>query len=93
MTKVDFDVAMLLKALPAHLPISDAFEKADPQKRNRWRRSQREHMSGWFAQQTSLGSGAFSRTKPNRSARTTYQRLIHPKGIVWIAGSSDLSVG
>ncbi|MSS84773.1 hypothetical protein FYJ24_08355 [Actinomycetaceae bacterium WB03_NA08] len=85
---IDFDVrefARLLSTLPAHLPISDAMEQADPQKKGRWWSSQREHMSSWFDSQATTGSGSFTRQKPNMSARTTYNMLQHPEGLVWIA--------
>lgn len=88
MEDIDFDVvqfARLLSQLPAHLPISDEMELADPQKQGRWWSSQREHMSDWFASQATTGSGAFTRSRPNRSAKTTYNRLAHPEGVVWIA--------
>lgn len=84
----DIDVrrfARLLAGLPEHLPISDAMEHADPQKKGRWWSSQREHMSTWFASQATTGSGAFTRQAPNRSAKTTYNRLQHPEGLMWIA--------
>lgn len=86
--QIDFDVrdfAKLLASLSSHLPISDAMEEADPQKKGRWWASQREHMSSWFDAQASTGSGAFTRQRPNLSARTTYNRLQHPEGLVWIA--------
>lgn len=88
MSSIDFDVrefAQLLSTLPAHLPLSDAMEQADPQKTRRWWSSQREHMSVWFDSQATTGSGSFTRQKPNRSARATYNRLQHPEGLVWIA--------
>lgn len=84
----DFDVqdfSDLLRTLPKHLPISDAFEVADPQKQGHWWTSQREHMSEWFAVQATTGEGSFTRNQGNRSARRTYQRLGHAEGLVWIA--------
>ncbi|MEW6859872.1 hypothetical protein [Trueperella pyogenes] len=88
MSGIDFNVrefARLLGRLPDHLPISDAMEQADPQKKGRWWSSQREHMTSWFASQATTGSGSFTREVPNRSARTTYNRLQHPEGLIWIA--------
>lgn len=84
----DVDVmqfADLLNRLPAHLPISDAMERADPQKTGRWWTCQREHMVGWFRAQATTGAGAFTRAEPNRSAKTTYNRLQCAEGLVWIA--------
>lgn len=84
----DIDVhqfAKLLARLPERLVISDAMEQADPQKKGRWWSSQREHMSAWFASQATTGSGTFTRQAPNLSAKTAYNRLQHPEGLVWIA--------
>lgn len=88
MDEVDFDVeqfAHLLETLPQHMPISDAVEQADPQKKGRWWSSQREHMSVWFRSQVADGSGGFTRATANRSAKLTYNRLLHPEGLLWIA--------
>ena len=90
----DLDVrefAKKLRRLPEHLPISDALEEQDPQKSGHWWNSQREHMSKWFDSQATTGSGAFSRQRPNRSARTTYNRLQHAEGIIWIAEALGVS--
>jgi hypothetical protein len=75
----------ILQTCEPHLPISDAFEEADPQKQGRWWSSQKEHMVVWFASQNSLGSGGFTRNTANDSARTTYQRLQTAEGLLWIA--------
>ncbi len=51
---IDIDVrrfAKLLAKLDEHLPISGATEQADLKKNGRWRSSQREQMSNWFASQ------------------------------------------
>ncbi len=78
MSTMDIDVLVfsrLLESLPDHLPISDKFEQADPQKTKLWWSSQREHMGTWFASQPSRTK----RRSPNWSAKTTYQRLGHPE--------------
>jgi len=43
------------------------------------------HMVSWFSGQLSLGSGDYSRSRPNHSARVTYGRLLNPYSLVWIA--------
>lgn len=75
----------VLRSLALHLPISDRFERDQPQLRGSWWTSQQEHMISWFGGQNSLGSGAFSRSAPNISARTTYNRLLSPPAFVWMA--------
>lgn len=87
MSDKDFDVhrfARLLARLPAHLEISDSMEQTAPQENRRWS-SQREHMTGWFRSQATTGSGAYSRQRPNHSAKTTYNRLQSAEGMIWIA--------
>ncbi|MDR6891537.1 hypothetical protein [Falsarthrobacter nasiphocae] len=42
-------------------------------------------MTSWFRSQATTGSGSFTRATPNRSAKTTYNRLQSPEGLVWIA--------
>ncbi|MBS1673949.1 MAG: hypothetical protein JSS74_08295 [Actinobacteria bacterium] len=79
------EFARLLETLEPHLPISDAFEKDVPQRQGTWWSSQREHMVHWFTAQASLGSGAYTRSQPNFSARTTYNRLLAPAALLWIA--------
>ena len=43
------------------------------------------HMVSWFSGQLSLGSGDYSRSRPNHSALVTYGRLLNPYSLVWIA--------
>lgn len=47
----------------------------------------RLHMVTWFACQLSLGSGKYSRSRPNHSAKTTYGRLLNPFSLLWIAAA------
>ncbi len=87
MTTTDFDVrdfARILRGLPESLPISTAFEDADPQI-VRWWTSQREHMSEWFESQPELEFRGYKRRKPNFSAQTTYGRLRHAEALIWMA--------
>lgn len=45
------------------------------------------HMVTWFSGQITLGKGKYSRTVPNHSARTTYNRLLNPYSLLWIAAA------
>lgn len=47
----------------------------------------RLNMVTWFSGQLSLGSGKFSRSRPNHSARVTYERLLNPYSLLWIAAA------
>lgn len=87
------DFVRVLKRLKPHLPISDWYdsepglEDSGNHSRNTgvWYSSQKEHMVGWFSDQLTLGSGSYTRQKPNRSARTTYNRLVNSGSLLWIA--------
>lgn len=79
------DFVSVLRRLEPHLPISDAYERDRPQLTGAWWSSQKEHMTRWFSDQDSRGSGAFTRNKPNTSARTTYNRLLCTAAFVWMA--------
>ena len=45
------------------------------------------HMVTWFSGQLSLGSGKYSRSRPNHSAKVTYERLVNPFSLLWIAAA------
>jgi len=79
------DFVRVLRRLESHLPVSDAHERDQPQLRDAWWSSQKEHMTRWFGDQNGRGSGAFTRKKPNTSARTTYNRLLCPAAFMWMA--------
>lgn len=86
------DLVQLLSKLPADQPMTRAFETAwalerqrPTQDTGRWYHNQKEHVISWFASQVTRGAGAYSRTKPNTSARTTYNRLLNPAMPLWIA--------
>ena len=79
------EFARILRTLEPHLPISDAYESECPQLQGSWWSSQQEHMLGWFGQQNSRGTGAFTRATPNTSARTTYNRLLATAAFIWMA--------
>ncbi len=42
------------------------------------------HMCVWFSGQITNGAGHYSRTEPNYSGRTTYNRLLEPRSLLWI---------
>lgn len=79
------EMVRVFRTLEPHLPISDEYERVQPQKKGVWWSSQKEHMIGWFRSQRTKGSGSYSRNNPNTSARTTYNRLLCPAAFIWIA--------
>ena len=44
-----------------------------------------QHMVWWFSGQITLGSGAYRRSKPNFSAKKTWNGLRNPYSLLWIA--------
>lgn len=83
----------LLSPKEATQPMTMAFEVAwdDIRRGGRatdsgiWHHNQKEHVLSWFASQVTRGAGAYSRKTSNTSARTTYNRLLNPAMILWIA--------
>lgn len=45
------------------------------------------HMVTWFSAQMHHGRGNYSRTEHNYSAKTTYNRLLNPYSLMWIAAA------
>lgn len=45
------------------------------------------HMVTWFSAQMNHGKGNYSRTEHNFSAKTTYNRLLNPYSLMWIAAA------
>lgn len=86
----------LLSRRAADQPMTMAFEDAWNSERKglskdtaRWYHNQKEHVLAWFSSQVTRGAGAYSRNTPNASARTTYNRLLNPAMILWIAEALD----
>ena len=55
--------------------------------------SQKAHVFGWFADQDTLGYGAYSRQQGNTSVRRAYNRLLNPGMLIWIAGALGADEG
>ncbi len=45
------------------------------------------HMVTWFSAQMTHGNGHYSRSEHNYSAKTTYNRLLNPFSLLWIAAA------
>ena len=45
------------------------------------------HMITWFSSQVTLGVGNYTRKRANRSARKTYNCLLNPWSLLWIAAA------
>ena len=80
-----YDAAHVFLTLEQHPPITQKLmDHLATFKTLHWT-DQREHMVTWFLSQDSLGSGQYSRRRPNTSARVTYNRLLSAPGTLWIA--------
>ena len=75
-----------LAAVFAHLPAQKETERWLELIDVSWTYDQL-HMVTWFSGQLSLGSGKYSRSRPNHSARVTYERLLNPYSLLWIAAA------
>ncbi len=74
------DMAMLFAHIPYEADIANYLRTVDVS----WEYEQL-HMVTWFSAQLTLGRGRYSRKKPNHSAKITYQRLLNPYSLLWIA--------
>lgn len=75
-----------LAAVFAHLPAQPEVKQWLENLGVSWNYDQL-HMVTWFSGQLSLGTGKYSRSRPNHSARVTYQRLLNPYSLLWIAAA------
>ncbi|MGO4956698.1 hypothetical protein ACTQ49_05405 [Luteococcus sp. Sow4_B9] len=75
-------LARLIRDLPEHCPISDAYEAAHLPG-DRWWSSQRQHLSAWFNELS--GPRAFGRQSRGTPARLGYNRFQCAPGLLWLA--------
>ncbi len=76
------DMAMMFTHMPYNADIANYLIEVE----SFWEYEQL-HMVTWFAGQLSLGRGYYSRKRPNHSAKITYQRLLNPYSLLWIAAA------
>ncbi len=76
------DMAMMFAHIPYNAEIANYLWEVETS----WEYEQL-HMVTWFSGQMSLGRGYYSRKKPNHSAKITYQRLLNPYSLLWIAAA------
>lgn len=78
-----YDAAQVFLTLESHPPITQNFmDHLASYKTLVWT-DQRDHMVTWYLSQDDHGHGAYSRRKPNTSAKVTYNRLLSAPGILW----------
>lgn len=76
------ELAMLFAHLPEQPDVARYLRAIDVS----WEYDQL-HMVTWFSGQLSLGEGNYSRSRPNHSAKKTYERLLNPYSLLWIAAA------
>ena len=69
------EFAELLKTRDAHYPISDRYVNEVHDSPDKSGDDEREHMIIWFEANDKTGTGPYSRSTPNTSARRCYARL------------------
>lgn len=80
------DFARLLGNLPAVCPVSGRLRSESGKHLDHFAYPhERAHMVDWFQSQISRGGGAYTRSAPNTSARRTYNRVLNPISLLWIA--------
>ncbi len=81
MTNQEF--ILVLRTLDPHPPISKDYGGWGAGKKGHYQ-SEKDHMIEWFRYQKTTGTGAYTRTTPNNSARVTYERLLNHRSLIWI---------
>ncbi len=76
------DMAMLFAHIPYDTEVAGYLREIEVS----WTYEQL-HMVTWFSAQMTLGRGYYSRKRPNLSAKVTYQRLLNPYSLLWIAAT------
>lgn len=85
------DFVQILQTLDRMPPVTTDYEeqlqvsKPAGSSQGPWFHDQRERMISWFSEQGTRGTGQSRRKRPNHSARTAYNRLMVPEGVLWIA--------
>ena len=81
----DIDVVVFsefLRYLEPDLPVTRALDRWGTKG---WYKSQKMHMVLWVDSQSTKGSGNYTRSKPNASAKRMYNRFLNPGGLLWMA--------
>ena len=74
------EFAEMLSYLEPHPPLTEELDT--------WGctyQSEKAHMFWWFASQETNGSESYTRSTPNSSSKITYNRLLAPGAMLWIA--------
>lgn len=75
----------LLRFKRSHYPYSDRYLSEVNNSPDTHARTEKQHMVHWFADNATQGSGAYSRQKPNNSAKRCFNKLENAASLLWIA--------
>ena len=75
----------LLRFKRSHYPYSDRYLSEVNNSPDAHARTEKQHMVHWFADNATHGSGAYSRQKPNNSAKRCFNKLENAASLLWIA--------
>ena len=75
----------LLRFKRSHYPYSDRYLSEINNSPDTHARTEKQHMVHWFADNGTHGSGAYSRQKPNNSAKRCFNKLENAASLLWIA--------
>ena len=74
------DMAEMMSYLEPCPPLIKALDRWGSKYEN-----QRDHMIAWFISQPTKGGKKYSRKKGNTSSRVTYNKLLNPGMLLWLA--------
>ena len=80
----------LLRFKRPHYPYSDRYLSEVNDSPDTHARTEKQHMVQWFADNATHGSGAYSRQKPNNSAKNCYNKLENAASLLWIAEAAGV---
>ena len=80
----------LLRFKRSHYPYSDKYIREVGNSPDVRSRTEKQHMVQWFADNATYGSGAYSRRKPNNSAKDCFNKLENAASLLWIAEAAGV---
>ena len=80
----------LLRFKRSHYPYSDRYLSEVQNSPDTHARTEKQHMVQWFADNATHGLGAYSRQRPNNSAKNCYNKLENAASLLWIAEAAGL---
>lgn len=75
----------ILATKQEHYPYSDKYVSEIHDSPDKTGETEREHMVIWFQANETKGSGSYSRSEPNHSAKRCYNSLMNAGSLLWIA--------